>query len=342
MIRGHTERAAPQFVIAAQRLYARSRRVDQVLDDGCRDVVAVQRRLQRALVSAGSRLEPVALAHAVVQGRVRVQAGLVDLVQGGECGGAIRLLAPRRQDRAVLPVRDRDLLAVRERDRSKVRIRSRERRIRVARRRRQAARERHQPLARLVEHVFLLPVEILDGETIEREIRVVVHPLPDRVERNQEQLGAEPRLRLLPFGEKNLDLLAPRVHAVVALIFVVPERGEIPDAIRQLPEGLGEAERGKQAFGPLRQRALQRRIPVDPRVELLVARLPLLPALKDVRQIPLVAVIDVSAIAAACRLGCGGFRGMEEVTGLHRSYRIRVRWKLPVRLPAADCLAALQ
>ena len=92
------------------------------------------------VVAARARLEPVALAHAVVERGVGVEAGLVDVVQGLERGRAVRLLAPRRQDRAVLPVRDRDLLAVRERDRRELRVGGRQRAVGVARRRRQAAR----------------------------------------------------------------------------------------------------------------------------------------------------------------------------------------------------------
>ena len=68
-------------MIAAQRLDAGARRLDQVLDDRGRDVVAVQRRLERALVAARARLEPVALADAVVERRVGVEVGLVGLVQ---------------------------------------------------------------------------------------------------------------------------------------------------------------------------------------------------------------------------------------------------------------------
>jgi hypothetical protein len=99
-------------VVAAQRLDAGARRLDEVLDDRGGDVVAVQRGFERAGVAAGARLEPVALADGVVQRRVGVEAALVGLVQRREGRLAVRLLAARRQQRAVLAVRDRDLLAV--------------------------------------------------------------------------------------------------------------------------------------------------------------------------------------------------------------------------------------
>ena len=68
------EGAPPQAVVAAQRLDAGARRRDQVVDDRARDVVAVERRVERRLVAARARVEPVALADAVIERRVRVQA----------------------------------------------------------------------------------------------------------------------------------------------------------------------------------------------------------------------------------------------------------------------------
>ena len=86
-------------------------RADQVLDDRGRDVVAVERGLERAPVAAGARLEPVALADGVVQRGVRVERGLIGLVQRPERRLAVRLLAARGQQRAVLAVRDGHRLA---------------------------------------------------------------------------------------------------------------------------------------------------------------------------------------------------------------------------------------
>ena len=69
-----------QPVIAAQRLGAGLRRLDQVLDHRRRNVVAVQRRVERGRIAARLRVKPVALQHAVVQRRVGVDVGLEDLV----------------------------------------------------------------------------------------------------------------------------------------------------------------------------------------------------------------------------------------------------------------------
>ena len=75
------EHALAQPVIAPQRLGARLGRLDQVLDDRGRNVVAVQRRVERRRVAARLRMEPVALQHAVVERRVGVDVRLVQLVE---------------------------------------------------------------------------------------------------------------------------------------------------------------------------------------------------------------------------------------------------------------------
>src|SRR4030095_3522152 len=87
-------------------------------------------------------------------------------VQRLERAGAIRLLPSRRENRTVLPVRDDRLFPRRQPDRRILHVGGGERRVGVVRRRREPARERHQPLAGLVQHVLLLPVEILDGEAV--------------------------------------------------------------------------------------------------------------------------------------------------------------------------------
>ncbi len=104
MIARHTERLAAQPVITAQRFDTSSRRLDQGFDNGGRNVVAVERRFERARVAARSRVEPVALANAVVERRVGIHRGLVGAVECAERLLAVRLLVPRREDRAVLPV----------------------------------------------------------------------------------------------------------------------------------------------------------------------------------------------------------------------------------------------
>ena len=124
---------------------------------------------------------------------------------------------------------------------------------------------------------------------------------------------------LLQLREENLDLLALRVHGVVALILVVAERREIPNAIRELPEFFREAERGKQAIGTVRERALERGVAGDARFELLVSSFPRLPVRVDVAQIPLELVRDLLAPAAPRLrwLRCGDVRRVETFSQRH-------------------------
>jgi hypothetical protein len=122
VIRRHLQHPAAQLVVAAQRRDAGARRLDQVFDHRGGDVVAVERRLERALVAARARLEPVALADGVVERGIGVERRFVGLVQCGECLFAVGLLVARREDRAVLPVRDGDFLAVGQCDLGKLRV----------------------------------------------------------------------------------------------------------------------------------------------------------------------------------------------------------------------------
>ena len=87
------EHPLAQPVIAPQRLGAGLRGRHQILDDRRRNVVAVKRRLERALELARLRDEPVALQHAVVDGGVRVGIGRERLVKRVKRGGAIGLMA---------------------------------------------------------------------------------------------------------------------------------------------------------------------------------------------------------------------------------------------------------
>src|SRR5207248_295153 len=114
LIARDVEQAATQLVIAAQRPDAGARRLDQVLDDGSRNVVAVQRRLERALVTARARLEPVALTDGIVERGIGVERRLVHFMKGGKRLLTISLLALVKKNGTILAVRDRDLLAVRE------------------------------------------------------------------------------------------------------------------------------------------------------------------------------------------------------------------------------------
>ena len=305
MIRRHAKGLAAELVIALERCDPGSGGLDEILDDRRRDVVAVERGVERARVAPRAGLEPVALADAVVERRVGVEAVLVGLVERAERRGAVCLFAPRRQDRAVLPVRHRHVLAGREPHGLELRVRRRQRPVGVVRRRRQPAGQRHQSLAGLVEHVFLLAIEILDRKAIQPQRLGGVHPAADGRQRNLEQLGVEPRLGLLPPGKENLDLLPFRIDGVVPLILVVAQRREVPDPIRQLSEVFRQPERVEQPIGSSGERALQRGVALDAGLEALVAGLPRVPALENVGEVPLVAVGDVLTAAAATELHLG-------------------------------------
>jgi hypothetical protein len=168
-------------------------------------------------------VEPLALHHGVIERRVRVDGVRVKLVQRPECGGAVGLIAIGGEDGAVLPVRDGDVVPVRQPDDGVFHIGRREGRVDVVGRRRQLRRQRQQVLALVVEHVFLLAIELLDREPIDRELRIRVHPPAHGVERNREHLRVEPGHRLAPLRREDLHLLAAAVNRVVALIFVVLE-----------------------------------------------------------------------------------------------------------------------
>ena len=208
-------------MVAAQRFGTGARRLNQVFDDGGGNVVAVESGFERGAVSARARLEPIPVADGVVQRRIGVEAGLVSLVERLERGGAVGLLAPRGEDRAILSVRHGDRFAVRQRDHRELGVGRRQCPVGVVGRGRQTAGERHQPLPLFVEHVFLLAIEILDGEPVQLQGRSRIDPGTDRVERYLQQFRIEPGLRLLPLREENLHLLAARVDRVVALVFVV-------------------------------------------------------------------------------------------------------------------------
>ncbi len=267
----------------------------------------MQRRIERRPVAARLRVEPVALQDAVVERRVGVDVAFELLVVLDERRGAIALVAVGRQDGAVLSVGERDLGAVRQAQRRMPDVGGRERGIGVVGRGRKAARQRQQVLALLVEHVLLLPVEILDGEAIDRELGVPRHPLLDGGQRNGEQLRAEPGAHLRELREENLHLLAPGVHLVVALVLVVLQRDEIPDLVGQLADLVRQLVGRQQLIGTLGERALQGAVGGDLQVELVVRALPRVPVRKDVVEIPLEAISDRVPIAQRwCGWSFGG------------------------------------
>ena len=127
------EHALAQSAVPAQRLGARLGGLNQILDNRGRNVVAMERRLERRRVAAGLREKPVALENRVIEGRVRIEARLIELVILGERGGAVSLVAIGRENGAVLPVRQHGVGARRETNRRTLQVGRRERRIGVIR-----------------------------------------------------------------------------------------------------------------------------------------------------------------------------------------------------------------
>ncbi len=293
-------------MVAAQRFGARLGLRDQVLDDRRRDVVAVERRIERRRVAARLRMEPVALQDAVVERRVGVDVGGVHLVELVKRRRAIRLAAIRGQDRAVLPVGERHFPAARQDQRRMLRVGGRERGIRVVRSGRETARQRQQPFAFVVEDMFLLAVEVFEHEPVNVQRRAVHHPALHRVERNGEQFRFEPGCGLRRLREQDLDFLPPGVRLVVALILVVAERREVPDFVFELPDVVAELQRSEQGVAALRQRALERAEFADFLIQLTVGGLPRVPVRIDPGEIPLVLIGNLVAVAGRGRGGSLG------------------------------------
>jgi hypothetical protein len=104
--------------------------------------------------------------------------------------------------------------------------------------------------ALVVEHVLLLPVEILESEAVQRQRRAGVHPLADGRQRNLQQFRVEPRRRLRSLCEQNLHLLPLGVDLIVTLILIVPERRVIPDLLLELADVVAERQRRQQRSLP--------------------------------------------------------------------------------------------
>jgi hypothetical protein len=135
MIGVEPEHPFAQSMVAAERLGTGLGCRDEVFDDGGRNIVAVQRRVERRGVASRLREKQVTLQHGVVERRVGIDRRLVNLVKLLICDGAIRLAAVRRQNGAVLTVGERDLAAVREPHRRILHVRRRQRGVCVVGRR---------------------------------------------------------------------------------------------------------------------------------------------------------------------------------------------------------------
>ncbi len=116
VIRLQPEHTLAQTVILAKGLRSCLCRGHEVLDHRGRNVVAVERRLERALELAGLRDEPVALQDTVVDSRIAVLIGCERAVECVKRRGAIGLVPVGLEQRVVLRVGERHLPTVAQRD----------------------------------------------------------------------------------------------------------------------------------------------------------------------------------------------------------------------------------
>ena len=171
--------------------------------------------------------------------------------------------------------------------------------------------------------------ELFQGKPIHRQRRTLRHPAPHLFERNLQQLRAEPGGRLRILGEENLDLLLFRVDLIVALILVVPERGEVRHLVLELTDIVAQLQRRQQVRRAAGERALKRRELGDLGIELRVGRLPLLPAGEDVREIPLERRRDVGTFPLRGRSGSFGRREQVHPAMILQHPRALMRASMP-------------
>src|SRR5262245_33272800 len=136
--------------------------------------------------------------------------------------------------------------------------------------------------------MFLLVKQTLDGEAIHGEFAVRIEPGSDRLDGDREKFGIEPGACLLLLGKQNLHLLASRVDLVVALILVVMQRREVPDAVAERTHRVHRLEGANQPLRSLPQCSLKTRKGRNRLVELCVRRVPFVPTLTNRREVPLV------------------------------------------------------
>ena len=108
------EQLLAQARVALERRRAGARRVDQRLDDGARDRVAVERGVERGLEVARLGEEPVALQRAVVDRGVGVRGRAVGAEVRGRGLAALGLVAVLLEQRGVVAGRQDDVAAVAE------------------------------------------------------------------------------------------------------------------------------------------------------------------------------------------------------------------------------------
>src|SRR5213078_5030181 len=98
--------------IALERRRPGARRVDQRVDNGARDGVAVERGVERAVEVARTRLEPVALQGRVVDRGIRVRVRAVRREVGRGRLAALALVAVLLEQRGVVAGAENDLAAI--------------------------------------------------------------------------------------------------------------------------------------------------------------------------------------------------------------------------------------
>src|SRR5262249_45161850 len=143
--------------------------------------------------------------------------------------------------------------------------------------------------------------------------------------------------------KENLHLLPLRVGLVVALIFVVSQRSEIPDLVGELADVVRQPHRSQQVSAALGQRPLQRCVHRNLFVELVVRGLPRAPVRKNMREVPLESIRNLAALAKRGRHG--GSRGgqvihrenhtLQEVYSLRSSDGVSSRQAPTGRLPSS-------
>ena len=223
VIRVEAQHLLSQPVVAAQRLDVGLGRLDQVLDDRRRDVVAVQRRLERRAEPARLRVKPVALQDRVVERRVGVDAAGIQLVERTPRERAVGLIAIGREERPVLSVRHRHVGAGGQPDGRVLDVGRRERRVRVV-----AASTRTGSRATAGARPCRRARAPAGGRGPRSRTGrppgpgCLRHPLPGpSPAESASSSGSNQENACAVLGEQDLHLLPPGVELVVALILVV-------------------------------------------------------------------------------------------------------------------------
>jgi hypothetical protein len=168
------------------------------------------------------------MAHAGVEGRVRVAMRAVDAVERFEGAPAVLLRARGLQEMVIGGIGEVHGLAGGELDLRPLYVGVREQRVGVGGRAAERSGGAEQRLARFVEHVLLLAEEVFEQEPVEFEVVLLLDPCPHGVTSEGEDLRAYPRHLGLRAGEQHLDAELRGLGRVVAHVLVVAQRGVPP------------------------------------------------------------------------------------------------------------------